>query len=29
VWKNTREWTEGAVPTLFNCGVDNESDCVE
>jgi hypothetical protein len=29
VWKNTREWTEGAVPTLFNCGVDGESDCVE
>jgi hypothetical protein len=29
VWRNTREWTEGAVPSLFTCGHDGESDCVE
>ena len=29
VWKNTREWTIGAVPGLFQCGVDGQSDCVE
>ena len=29
VWKNTREWTLGAVPSLFSCGDDGQSDCVE
>jgi hypothetical protein len=29
VWKNTREWTAGAVPLLFRCGADGESDCLE
>jgi hypothetical protein len=27
VWKNTREWTEAAAPTLFRCGRDGHSDC--
>ena len=29
VWRNTREWTMGAVPGLFQCGLDGQSDCVE
>ena len=29
VWKNTREWTLGAVPNLFRCGHDGQSDCLE
>jgi hypothetical protein len=29
VWKNTREWTHAALPALFACGVDLESDCYE
>jgi hypothetical protein len=29
VWKNTREWTMGAIPALFQCGADEQSDCVE
>ena len=29
VWKNTREWTHAALPALFACGVDLESDCDE
>jgi hypothetical protein len=29
VWKNTREWTLTAVPNLFSCGEDGESDCLE
>jgi hypothetical protein len=29
VWKNTREWTEAAVPTLFGCGRDGRSDCLD
>ena len=28
VWKNTKEWTVGSVPTLFRCGTDGHSDCV-
>jgi hypothetical protein len=28
VWKNTREWTAGSVPVLFQCGTDLRSDCV-
>lgn len=29
VWKNTREWTKGAIPAFFRCGADNDSDCFE
>jgi hypothetical protein len=29
VWKNTLEWTKGAVPAFFRCGPDHESDCFE
>jgi len=29
VWKNTREWTEAAVPTLFGCGRDGRTDCID
>jgi hypothetical protein len=29
VWKNTREWTVGAVPSMFTCGDDGRSDCLE
>ena len=29
VWKNTREWTLGAAPGLFQCGLDGQTDCVE
>jgi len=28
VWRNTREWTLTAVPALFRCGADHQSDCV-
>jgi len=28
VWRNTREWTEGAVPNLFSCG-GGRADCLE
>jgi hypothetical protein len=27
VWKNTREWTEAALPALFSCGPDHNADC--
>ena len=29
VWKNTRESTIAAVPGLFQCGIDGETDCAE
>ena len=29
VFKNTREWTSGSVPSLFTCGADGQSDCLE
>jgi len=29
VWKNTREWTLTAVPNLFRCGDDRQSDCLD
>jgi hypothetical protein len=29
VWKNTREWTSAAVPNLFRCGEDRQSDCLD
>lgn len=29
VWKNTREWTASGAPTLFECGADGRSDCVQ
>jgi hypothetical protein len=29
VWRNTKEWTTGAIPVLFQCGDDQRSDCVE
>jgi hypothetical protein len=29
VWRNTKEWTNGAIPVLFQCGDDQRSDCVE
>lgn len=29
VWRNTREWTADAVPLLFRCGQDGQSDCLE
>lgn len=28
VWRNTREWTAAAVPTLFECGPGGHADCV-
>lgn len=28
VWRNTREWTVAAVPALFQCGADHQSECV-
>jgi hypothetical protein len=27
VWKNTRDWTLAAVPSLFECGANHASDC--
>ena len=27
VYRNTREWTSAAVPSLFQCGSDRQSDC--
>lgn len=29
VWNNTKEWTIAEVPSLFQCGRDGHSDCVE
>ena len=29
VWRHTKEWTTGAIPVLFQCGDDQQSDCVE
>jgi hypothetical protein len=29
VWKNTREWTAAEIPSLFTCGEDGQSDCLE
>ncbi len=29
VWKNAREWTASAVPSLFQCGADRVADCIE
>jgi hypothetical protein len=29
VWKNTREWTVAEIPSMFTCGDDGESDCLE
>jgi hypothetical protein len=29
VWKNTKEWTTGSLPGLFQCGTDGHSDCVQ
>jgi hypothetical protein len=29
VWKNTREWTATEIPSMFTCGEDGESDCLE
>jgi hypothetical protein len=29
VWRNTREWTMAAVPSLFQCGSDHQSDCAQ
>ena len=29
VWRNTKEWTTQSVPTLFHCGSNGRSDCVE
>ena len=29
VWRNTREWTLAAVPNLFRCVDDGQSDCLE
>jgi hypothetical protein len=29
VWRNTREWTMNAAPVLFQCGPEQQSDCVE
>ena len=29
VWKNTREWTVAAVPSMFSCGEDGRQDCFE
>jgi len=27
VWKNTRDWTQTSVPSLFACGVSHKADC--
>jgi hypothetical protein len=27
VWRNTREWTVAALPALFQCGADHQSEC--
>jgi hypothetical protein len=29
VWRNTREWTVGHIPSMFTCGEDGQSDCLE
>jgi hypothetical protein len=29
VWKNTREWTLAEIPSMFTCGDDGRSDCLE
>jgi hypothetical protein len=29
VWKNTREWTAAEIPSMFTCGEDGRSDCLE
>jgi hypothetical protein len=29
VWKNTREWTVTEIPSMFTCGDDGQSDCLE
>ena len=29
VWKNTREWTLAEIPSMFTCGEDRQSDCLE
>jgi hypothetical protein len=29
VWKNTREWTVNEIPSMFSCGEDGKSDCLE
>jgi hypothetical protein len=29
VWKNTREWTVAAVPSIFSCGEDGREECVD
>jgi hypothetical protein len=29
VWKNTREWTVNEIPSMFTCGDDGRSDCLE
>ena len=29
VWKNTREWTLTEIPSMFSCGEDGQSDCLE
>jgi hypothetical protein len=29
VWRNTKEWTMAAVPALFRCGSDHQTDCVQ
>jgi len=29
VWKNTREWTLAEIPSMFTCGDDGMSDCLE
>ncbi len=29
VWKNTREWTVAEIPSMFTCGEDGQSDCLE
>jgi hypothetical protein len=29
VWKNTREWTVAEIPSMFTCGDDGSSDCLE
>ena len=29
VWKNTREWTLAEIPSIFSCGEDGTSDCLD
>ena len=29
VWKNTREWTLAEIPSMFTCGEDGQSDCLD